>query len=239
MRTEPTSPSIFAFLSVLDVGEPGFIGGLLLLNRSGRPMEFHCTTPVRANRAQQILYGPTLRPYLFAEQIGTALLGKMKSKPDILFTDRVAIFELRDTLRKPVVLVRCETDESVDPSTFASTHPEPSHSAASSAAFSSVNSTPPISPTASAAAAAVNAATSMYGSKISQIPQTSSSASTLSTESELLDFSLGRNRFAVPAAHAEDRTFVSDLLRELAGWFDFMEPFGRITEAVNEARRAA
>ncbi len=238
MRTEPTSLSIFAFLSVLDVGEPGFIGGLLLLNRSGRPVEFHCTTPVRANRAQQILYGPTLRPYLFAEQIGTALLGKMKSKPDILFTDCAAIFELRDTLHKPVVLVHSGTvvtSGAEDSPTFASTNPTAlpsphSPSLPPSTSFSSMEPTP---------TATIRTTTNHDASKTSSITQTPHSTEILPAESELLEFSLGRNRFAVPAVHAEDRTSVSTLLRELAHWFDFTEPFGRITEAVNEARRAA
>ena len=239
MRTEPTSLSIFAFLSVLDVGEPGFIGGLLLLNRSGRPVEFHCTTPVRANRAQQILYGPTLRPYLFAEQIGTALLGKMKSKPDILFTNCAAIFELRDTLHKPVVLVRSgtvvtsETGITADSPTSASTNSTtlpPPHSPSLPPSVSSMEPT---------STATMRTTTNHDALETSSMTQILHSTEMLPAESELLEFSLGRNRFAVPAVHAEDRTLVSTLLRELANWFDFTEPFGRITEAVNEARRAA
>ena len=57
-------PLPIGFLSVLDDEELGAIGGYLVLSRNGRPLEFHCTSPVRANRAQQILYGPTLQPFL-------------------------------------------------------------------------------------------------------------------------------------------------------------------------------
>ena len=84
-RTQPSTP--IGFLSVLEDRELGSIGGYLVLNRSGRPLEFHCTAPVRANRAQEILYGPTLRPYLCGEQIAPALLAKAKSKPGLVFTD--------------------------------------------------------------------------------------------------------------------------------------------------------
>ena len=42
----------------------------MLLNLAGRPLEFHCTAPVKPNRVQQILYGPSLQPYLYGEQIG-------------------------------------------------------------------------------------------------------------------------------------------------------------------------
>ncbi|MCA9043520.1 MAG: hypothetical protein KDA69_04320, partial [Planctomycetaceae bacterium] len=40
----------------------GYVGGLLVTNRQGRPLEFQCTTPVQPNRTQEILYGPTLKP---------------------------------------------------------------------------------------------------------------------------------------------------------------------------------
>ena len=104
MRTESTV-STFASLSVLEPENAGFIGGLLVLDRSGRPLEFHCTTPVRATRAQQILYGPTLRPYLFAEQIGDTLLSRMKASPEVLFVDQPEILELRETTTFPIVCV--------------------------------------------------------------------------------------------------------------------------------------
>ena len=48
------------FLTVTRDLEQGLFGGYLLLNALGRPLEFHCTAPVRPNRAQEILYGPTL-----------------------------------------------------------------------------------------------------------------------------------------------------------------------------------
>jgi len=52
------------------------------------PLEFHCTAPVKPNRAQQILYGPTLEPYLFGEQIGQSLLSKAAVEPEVICTDR-------------------------------------------------------------------------------------------------------------------------------------------------------
>jgi hypothetical protein len=75
------------FLSVLDLGEGGVCGGYLLLNAASRPLEFHCTAPVKANRAQEILYGPTLRPFLYGEQIGQTLLSRAKSPPMLVVTD--------------------------------------------------------------------------------------------------------------------------------------------------------
>jgi len=90
------------FLTVVDRASYGLIGGYLILNTAGRPLEFHCTTPVRPSRAQQILYGPTLEPYLFGEQIGQSLLSKAKLEPLAVCTDRVEVLAVREYTAVPV-----------------------------------------------------------------------------------------------------------------------------------------
>jgi hypothetical protein len=70
-----TNPlAAFGFLTVLESAAHGIFGGYLVLSSQGRPLEFRCSTPVVPTRAQQILYGPTLRPYLLSEIIGKSLL---------------------------------------------------------------------------------------------------------------------------------------------------------------------
>lgn len=93
------------FLTVLDHPDHGLFGGYLLLNSAGRPLEFHCTAPIKANRAQEILYGPTLEPYLYGEQIGRTLLERAKTKPLVACTDVPAALAVRDFVSLPVVLV--------------------------------------------------------------------------------------------------------------------------------------
>jgi len=93
------------FLTVVTIPDQGLVGGYLVLNAAARPLEFHCTTPVRANRAQEILYGPTLRPYLFGEQIGKTLLARSKTKPLLALTDVQDVLAARDFTPLPVVFV--------------------------------------------------------------------------------------------------------------------------------------
>jgi hypothetical protein len=83
------------FLTAVEEAEGGVVGGLLVTNRFGRPLEFQCTTPVRPNRTQQILYGPTLRPYLLAEVIGRTLLDKVGVKPHLVLTESLELLDLR------------------------------------------------------------------------------------------------------------------------------------------------
>lgn len=99
-----TLPSI-GFFTVTEDTETGFVGGLLVINGAGRPLEFHCTAPLKPNRAQQILYGPTLRPFLYGEQIGATLAAKAKSDTLFLCTDVEPAMCLRDSIQTPLLLV--------------------------------------------------------------------------------------------------------------------------------------
>lgn len=99
------SKPALGFLTVLEHPQHGLFGGYLLLNMAGRPMEFHCTAPIKPNRAQQILYGPTLQAFLYGEQIGHTLLEKAKIVPSFICTDREPVLTVREYVSLPVVLV--------------------------------------------------------------------------------------------------------------------------------------
>jgi len=103
-RNDKTVPTL-GFLTVVEHTPGGLYGGLLVLNLAGRPLEFHCTAPVKANRAQEILYGPTLKPYLYGEQIGGALMAKLKSPTLAVCTDSEHVLSLRDHTDIPVALL--------------------------------------------------------------------------------------------------------------------------------------
>ena len=101
------APGVIAvgFLSVVEHPEHGLFGGYLILNSAGRPLEFHCTTPVKPTRAQQILYGPTLESFLYGEQIGRTLIEHGKQQPALLCADRTAMLSIREHTSIPVALV--------------------------------------------------------------------------------------------------------------------------------------
>ena len=93
------------FLTAIEVADRGFVGGLLITNHYGRPLEFQCTAPVKANRTQEILYGPTLVPYVLGELIGRTLLEKATIKSHVLLTERPEILEARGNFNVPTALV--------------------------------------------------------------------------------------------------------------------------------------
>jgi hypothetical protein len=102
---ETKSLGAIGFLTVLEHEQHGLIGGYLVLNTAGRPLEFHCTAPVKPNRAQQILFGPTLESYLYGEQIGQTLLSKSSIEPLVVCTDVGRALSVADYVSLPVALV--------------------------------------------------------------------------------------------------------------------------------------
>jgi len=90
------------FLRVISI-DAGFVGGLLVTNRIGRPLEFQCTTPVRPNKTQEVLYGPTLESFLFSEVLGKTLLDRMSVKPDLILIDQAELLAIRESCSSPVL----------------------------------------------------------------------------------------------------------------------------------------
>ena len=118
MPADSRTPSALGFLTVTEHAELGLFGGYLVLNHAGRPLEFHCTSPVKANRAQEILYGPTLRPYLYGEQIGQTLIAKAKNEVALVCTDLAACLAAREFTEKPLLLVMNKNENAGDSETL-------------------------------------------------------------------------------------------------------------------------
>jgi hypothetical protein len=191
--TVSKSPATIGFLSVYEFEGQGLFGGYLILNLAGRPLEFHCTAPVRANRAQEILYGPTLKPYLYGEQIGPALLERAGAKPVVVFTDQEAVLAARDMTTIPIAYVS-EEESSVSPTPAADTawRADPAHLAL-------------------------------------RAP----------SRSRLHRFRVGPHALAVDTQRQEDEMQIVQFWQPHAADFDLREPFGRIREALEEARRSS
>jgi hypothetical protein len=205
------SRAAIGFLTVLEHPQHGLFGGYLLLNLAGRPLEFHCTAPVKPNRAQQILYGPTLEAFLYGEQIGHTLLEQAKAEPLLVCTDREPVLAVRDLVSLPVALVFPPEGSAQPPS-------------------ASAVETLPGGPIDSVEFSTFRPSS---GQRLLRVDAAHPAGP------RLLAFQLGRNRLAVPERSADDRRRIAERLGELAPSFDLAEPFTRIREAIEEAQQAA
>lgn len=122
--TGKCDPLRLGFLTSIPVADKGFVGGLLVTNHLGRPLEFQCTAPLRPNRTQEILYGPTLVPFLLAEVIGKTLVEKIGVKPTLLLVENLSLLELRTHVGMPVASVNAADFAGTEP---ADGKPSPAH----------------------------------------------------------------------------------------------------------------
>ena len=102
-------PRAYGFLTAVESGAHGVFGGYLLVDPLGRPLEFHCTAPVKVSRAQQILFGSTLHAHLHGQQIGGTLLAEGTVTPEMVLTDLEPMLHVRSHTKLPVAFVRDAT----------------------------------------------------------------------------------------------------------------------------------
>jgi hypothetical protein len=182
------------FLTVTRDLEQGLFGGYLLLNSLGRPLEFHCTAPVRPNRAQEILYGPTLDSYLCGERIGHTLLEKSKVEPQLVLTDCPAAIDVRALVTTPVVVVLGnQANDEVGAAEFSQ----------------------------------------------DDAMATPGRHATTGNSVRIHSFSWESYRLAVHAEHEADEPHFVEHWPVFASQIELQEPFGRIREAIDEARSNA
>lgn len=97
------------FLTVLQETN-GYLGGYLVTNAWGRPLEFRLSSAVQPNRVQQILYAGTLQPFICADLIGKTLVEKAAIPVQVVLTDREVVLDLRHKLDIPVLWVTSPDD---------------------------------------------------------------------------------------------------------------------------------
>jgi hypothetical protein len=99
-----TTTQNLGFLTILQDGG-SYLGGYLVTNQWGRPLEFRLSTAVHPNRVQQILYARTLQPYICADLIGKTLVDKTGIPVQMVVTDSPLTLDLRLRLDVPVAWV--------------------------------------------------------------------------------------------------------------------------------------
>lgn len=92
------------FLRVTTNPENGnAVGGLLVADNTGIPLEFMITAAVRPTAAQRVLYGKRLRRYIAVELCGRELIHQIKTKPRIIFVDDDEMLSLVAVTSIPVL----------------------------------------------------------------------------------------------------------------------------------------
>jgi hypothetical protein len=105
-----STPLNLGFLMVLQEAG-GYLGGYLVTNVWGRPLEFRLSSAVQPNKVQQILYANTLVPYLCGDLIGKTLVEKAGVPVGLVVTTCEHALDLRLKLESPVVWLAPPEDD--------------------------------------------------------------------------------------------------------------------------------
>lgn len=86
-------------------------GALLVTDEATRPLEFRCTTPIKPNSLQRMLYGQTLRSYIAADLVGVPLLGATQEKPSVVLVREPLFLKLRSKANVCMVCLRRQGEQ--------------------------------------------------------------------------------------------------------------------------------
>lgn len=74
--------TLIAYLIVIaDEARASYVGGIMVADGRGLPVEFRYTQPIRPSRLQRVLYGGALDGYVRRDVIATRLLRDLEHKP--------------------------------------------------------------------------------------------------------------------------------------------------------------
>ena len=97
-----------AKIGYIDIhGDPraGYIGGVLVTDRVGVPVEFRHTELVNPGRVQKVLYGRSLERFLKCESLAKCLLTDLENKPDLLVVPDAEYYMLTRIFNFPFVQI--------------------------------------------------------------------------------------------------------------------------------------
>ena len=95
------------FVDISVFSDGSIRGGILVTDIETRPFEFRATSPVKPTQLQQILYGPSLREYVYSQLICSPLVKAVKEKLSIVLVKEANLLAIRDTheIAVPVILI--------------------------------------------------------------------------------------------------------------------------------------
>jgi|SRR5690348_5923045 len=86
-------------------------GALLVTDDGTRPVEFRCTSPIKPNPLQRMLYGDTLRSYITVDLVGEPLLSAVQEKPVIVLVREPLFLKLRPKIKVSMVCLRRQGEQ--------------------------------------------------------------------------------------------------------------------------------
>jgi hypothetical protein len=98
------------YIGIVEVSPGLFRGGLLLTDLRGKPLDFRCTSAIKPNSIQRVLYGDTLLEHMALDICGLPLLKALPKTPAVLLVDRPEMLVLRPQIETPLIWIRRQSE---------------------------------------------------------------------------------------------------------------------------------
>ena len=112
-----------AFIEVAIFSDGSIRGGILTTDIETRPFEFRVTSPIRPTQVQQILYGASLKDYVYGELICAPLVKATKEKLSAVLTKDSFLIAIRPIVPTPVIFIHSggtQESDGIKPVSFSS-----------------------------------------------------------------------------------------------------------------------
>jgi hypothetical protein len=107
--TEGGTP-LLGYLRIIEIAPNLFRGAILMTDLRGKPQDFRCTSAIKPNAIQRVLYGGTLSEHMALDLCGLPLLKALPSKPAVLLADRLDLLVLRQQTEIPMLWIRRQSE---------------------------------------------------------------------------------------------------------------------------------
>jgi len=94
------------YISSYNLSSSTYIGGFMITDNFGIPLEFRYTEPIKPTKIQKILYGQALEKYIKKEVIFLNLLSNSTTKPDLLITSEDDLLEFQEVASCPLLSLK-------------------------------------------------------------------------------------------------------------------------------------
>lgn len=107
-ENNPQETSIrLGFVDIAVFQDGSIRGGILVTDSETRPYEFRVTSPVKPTPLQQVLYGSSLREYVYGELICAPLIKAAKENLTLVLVKESNLLAIRDAgeIAVPIILI--------------------------------------------------------------------------------------------------------------------------------------
>lgn len=98
------------YIGIVELSPGLYRGGILLTDLRGKPRDFRCTSAIKPNPIQRVLYGNTLMEHMASDLCGLPLLKALPKTPAVLLVERPEWMVLRPQTGIPTLWVRHQSE---------------------------------------------------------------------------------------------------------------------------------